>query len=312
MSVHNVLDRVHICSDGGRLKPTRSLLFLFLRDHSLANWGSQMDKRLVAVSLMTVLLAACDKPRIDTSSDERMETTIDQVRASLPEQKRAQFDTALQVVALAELDFEDLLTAGQLGTGTGIETKVKNVLEGKTGEQVIAIADSIRREREAREREQALQEIAELEGRKERAEEARLELAKFEVLRSRFYKRKREFQFMPEPIIELTVRNGTEHPISRAYFLGTIASPGRAVPWLKESFNYSIPGGLEPGERATWKLAPNAFGKWGTVDAPRDAVFTAEVQKLDGPDGEPLFDAGSFTDDDAGRLSELKAKYGES
>ncbi len=31
------------------------------------------------------------------------------------------------------------------------------------------------------------------------------------------------------------------------------------------------------------------FSKWGSVDAPPDALLTVEVVQLDGPNGEPLF-----------------------
>src|SRR5690606_7385032 len=104
-------------------------------------------------------------------------------------------------------------------------------------------------------------------------------------------------------------KNGTEHAVARAYFEGTIATPGRSVPWLTETFNYSIPGGLESGEEANWALAPNMFSEWGTVDAPDDAVFTVTVYRLDGADGEPLLTTDGFSERNAKRLAELQEKY---
>ena len=43
-------------------------------------------------------------------------------------------------------------------------------------------------------------------------------------------------------------------------------SPGRSVPWLKEDFNYTIPGGLEPGEGSyvdslTQRVQPVGWGE---------------------------------------------------
>ncbi len=87
--------------------------------------------------------------------------------------------------------------------------------------------------------------------------------------------------------------------------MGTLASPGRSVPWLKEDFNYSIPGGLEPGELADWTLVPNSFGAWGTVKAPKDAILTVEVVRLDGPNGKTLFDS-KFDESKVERLTALK------
>jgi hypothetical protein len=130
------------------------------------------------------------------------------------------------------------------------------------------------------------------------------------VLKSRFGKRNGEYDFRATPYILLAVKNGTQQAVSRAYFRGTIASPDRSIPWLTETFNYEISGGLEPGETAEWLLAPNQFGKWGNVDAPEDAVFTVETIRLDGAKGDALFDSGSFDDEDAKRLANLQEKYG--
>ena len=87
-------------------------------------------------------------------------------------------------------------------------------------------------------REQALQEIVELEAELQATEKDKQELAKFEVVKSRFYKYKGEYDYKAKPIIELKVKNGTAHPISRIYCNGVLASPGRSIPWLEEQFNY--------------------------------------------------------------------------
>jgi hypothetical protein len=146
----------------------------------------------------------------------------------------------------------------------------------------------------------------------EQAEKDKTMLAKFEVKRSRFYKRKQGTYYVTEePIIELTVMNGTDKAVSRAYFTGTLASPNRSVPWIKDDFNYEISGGLEPGEEVTWYLAPNMFSDWGEVDAPKDAVLTVEVKQLDGPDGEEMYSVNNFGEDEQERLEELLANYPE-
>lgn len=201
------------------------------------------------------------------------------------------------------------MAQGQVEEVDLLRPKMRDRLANKTGLEIIAEAEALRRQREQRQREQGLQEIAELEAKRRAANEAKDQLRRFEVRRSRFYKVPQRFG-RPEPIIELSVLNETDHAISRAYFVGTVASPGRSVPWLKESFNYSIRGGLEPGESATWKLAPNSLSEWGTVDAPPDAVFTVEVVKVDGSDGEALYDAEGLSEFETERLAELQREYG--
>lgn len=222
-------------------------------------------KKILGLALIVVLIAGCSDPKIDASSDESMKASVQKVRESLPESKRGDFDEAMKVLAFSKIDMKDLFTQGATGVGN-LEGKVKESLSGKTGEQVIAEAARIQAERKERERQQALEEIRELETKRAKSESARDELKKFQVIRSRFYLRKQEFMGK-QPIIELTVKNGTEQAVSRAYFEGTIASPDRSVPWHKDTFNYSISGGLEPGEEATWNLAPNMFSDWGKVRA---------------------------------------------
>jgi len=261
---------------------------------------------LSLLAVMLVILSGCSKPAIDASSEDSMKKSIEKMRESLPDSKRAEFDEALQIVAFSQMEFETLVAEEKAGIGNVVD-KIRHALDGKTAEQIIAEAGRIRAEREERERQQALEEIKELEQRRVRAEHARGQLMKFKVLRSRFYKHKQKYS-SPQPVIELTVQNGTNTAVSRAYFEGTLASPGRSVPWHKEVFNHSISGGLEPGEIATWHLVPTLFSDWDTVDAPPDAIFTVTVEGLDGPDGESLFPI-EFTANDSVRLAELKKKY---
>lgn len=260
------------------------------------------------LAVLTSIMIGCSDPKIDASTDEAMKASSQKVRESLPESKRAEFDEALQVLAFSQIDMKALFAEEAAGAGN-LEDKMRSALNGKTADEVIAEANRIKAERQARERVQALDEIKELEEKRKASVKARGELKKFEVLRSRFFMRERDFMGK-QPIIELSVKNGTSTPVSRAYFEGTIASPGRSVPWHKDTFNYSISGGLEPGEEATWNLAPNMFSDWGKVDAPADAVFTVTVEKLDGPDGETLYSVQDFGEREARRLADLKSKYG--
>lgn len=263
--------------------------------------------RLLAICVAAVALIGCGEPKLNGTSEQAMKASVEKVSSKLEPVKQAEFKEALQVVAFNQMDIGSLMRGEQ--TPDGVAGQMYSELDGKTADEVIAKAASIKLERAAREKEQAVNEIAELESRSVKAEEAKAQLAKFEVSRSRFYFRAREYSYSKEPIVELTVRNGTGHPVSRAYFKGTISSPGRSIPWLVEDLNYTISGGLEPGEAQSWALAPNMFSAWGQVKAPEDALFTVEVVRLDGPDGKALFDASGLSDSQTARLEKLKAQY---
>src|SRR5690606_21941344 len=182
------------------------------------------------IAALIFVMDGCSDPKLDASTDEAMKASSQKVRESLPESKRAEFDEALQVLAFSQIDMRDLFAEGAAGAGN-LESKMRSALDGKTAEEVIVEAGRIKAERQARERAQALEEIMELEEKRRASVEARNELKKFEVMRSRFSMRERDFMGK-QPIIELTVKNGTSSPVSRVYFEGTIASPNRSVPWL--------------------------------------------------------------------------------
>jgi hypothetical protein len=264
-------------------------------------------RKFLAVFVL-VLLAGCSQPTVDTSSDKKMKESITEVRESLPENRRAEFDRALLTLSTSQIDFAEVLATGKTPDKETIGKDLKKSLENKTAEEIIAAADRIVAAQKAKERERALREIEELIKERDATTAAAAELAKFEVLRSRFYKERDYFGSL-EPRILLRVLNGTKHPISRAYFKGKITSPGRSVPWLEEEFNYPISGGLEPGEEAEWVLAPNQFSEWGRVNAPPDAGLIVIVTRLDGPNGEAILSTQEFTEEDQARLAALQKEY---
>lgn len=168
--------------------------------------------------------------------------------------------------------------------------------------------NSIAKSMEKAQRESDLKELEELRARKVQFEKNLLALKGFKVLRANFSKKTNSIG-MRESVIELTIENGTGKAVKRAYFHGVLSSAGRAVPWIDETFNYEVAGGVEPHEKAAWHLAPNMFGPWGKVDVPEDAQFDVTVIRLDGPDGEKLFGDADFRERDEKRLGSLENKY---
>jgi hypothetical protein len=267
-----------------------------------------MKNKFLTLGMAMLLFASCAK-KIDGTSDETVKASIEAIKKSLNEEEKKEFEEGLTLLVLHGIDF------GKIVRGEADKedvTDFNSKIDGKTASDIIAEGKRIKEEIEKKKKEQAKLEIVELYQKKAGIEEDRVKLASFEVKRSRFYKRKSgTYYITEEPIIELTVRNGTDKAISRAYFTGTLSSPNRTIPWLKDDFNYSISGGLEPGEEATWFLSPNMFSEWGTVKAPSDAVLTVEVKQLDDANGEELYSINAFGDKESERLNELLKKYPE-
>lgn len=258
---------------------------------------------ILAAAALSFLLGGCSDPRLDTSSDEAKTESMKKVMASLDGNQAEQFSEALRIVMFNGMNIGDLVASPDAAAA-----RAKSSVHGLTAKEVIAKAEQIKTERAAQQRAQALNEIAELEAKKAGAEQAREALKKFVVHKSRFQQRDEGNKYTTRivPIIEIEVENATGSPVSRAYFRGTIASPGRAVPWLVKDFNFEFSGGIESGERDSWTLKPNQFSEWGRVSPPGDALFTVDVVRLDGADGKPLYN-GEFSDKEQARLDTLKA-----
>ena len=264
-------------------------------------------KRIVFLGAVIALLAGCGEKKLDGSSEETFKKSISDVTETLPEGKRDQFKQDVVLLSMNGIDLAGVMSGKQ--SPEMVLDNARQELNGKTAGQIMDQAAAIRVEREKREKEQALVEIQELIAKKNKAEAAKTQLKEFAINKSRFYLEDKKYTSQKKPFIELIVKNGTTQPISRAYFKGTIASPGRSIPWFSDSFNYEIPGGLEPNETAEWLLGPNPYSDWGKVNAPADAVFTVEVYRLDGADKEELYSSEGLSDANQKRLDALQKKY---
>lgn len=254
-------------------------------------------------------LSGCGEKKVDSTSDESLKASISTVKESLTEQKRKKLEEAITVLSLSSVGNLFEVAANP----DGIQRKMKEILHDKTADQIIAESDNILAERKVKEKEQAAKEIKEiktdistLEKQKLDAEKAKDELKKFTVLRSRYNYEKNEYY--ESTTIELTVKNNTKHAISRAYFDGVLTSPGRTIPWVVDSFNYSIAGGLEAGEEVTWKLSMNRFGAWSKAPKDRDdMVLTVSVNRIDGADKKAIFNS-AFSESNKNKLVKLNKR----
>lgn len=264
------------------------------------------------------------KPKIDTTTDETMKTSIQKVKESLKADQQKEFEEAIKLIMFSQIDMRAIFAnamAGKQMDQEKLQNDMKKSLHGKTGLEVIALAKEKKKQRQAEnakkekeriswQKEQDLKDLKKLREKKAEYDKAKVGLSQFKVVSSRFYKqRKNEYSSRLSPVIELEVRNDSKYPISRIFCKGTIRSEGRSVPWLVEDFNYQISGGLEPNETRDWSLAPNMFSEWGRVDAPADAIFDIEIIGVEGADGKDLYSLRGFSDRDKEKLADLEKKY---
>ncbi|QEI06860.1 hypothetical protein FXN63_14215 [Pigmentiphaga aceris] len=265
--------------------------------------------------LFVFMLSACTETRLDGSSDASLRSSVAKMRGSISADKRAQFDHALLSIGFGSINLKLLDKVGTPeAANIGLSPSVLLALDGKNVAEVLATAEEITARRKEVEKIIGLDNISRLQQKKERHEAALAQLALFEVSKASFKLLPQRYG-RPKPLIEMTVTNRTNHAISRAYFEGTVKSPGRSVPWIKEEFNYSIPGGLEPGETVSWSLAPNEYGPWGKTEVPADAIMTVTTTQLDGPDNKTIAASSDitslkvFTSEDELQLNQLRRKF---
>lgn len=253
---------------------------------------------IVASSL---IVCSCKSEKtIDGKTEESFKKSIEEVKNGLPADQREDFEKATMAIALEGTNLFEAAADAE-----GMKRKMRDRLDGKTAKDILVGAEDLHSARQEQQNKQIRKEIEELTKREEGAKKALAELKAFSIDKSRFYFD--DSRYSTRPIIELTVTNKTNSAISRAYFRGVLATPGRAVPWVEDDFNYSISGGLEPGETAVWSLAPNMFGDWAKAPKDRqDMVFTATVTRIDGADGDVLLDS-DFSDNDRKRLLHLNS-----
>ncbi len=264
--------------------------------------------RLSALSLSALVLVGCSDPKVDTSSMPAAVVSIEKVRESLPTYKRDEFDTALKIIAMSSFNGIDLFNPQRMNAAE-IAESANAYMHGLTGDEIIERADEMLRQRRAREREQALRTLNRLEAKQDSAQRAQEHLAQISIDNARYYISTSPYGAL-EPVIELTVTNGSDHAVAELMLHGVLKSPNREVAWVDETFYYVISGGLAPGESATWSLAPNRFGPWGNDQIPRNAALTLTLLGVNNSKGEPLWDAPALTDNEAERLEELRAEYG--
>jgi hypothetical protein len=95
----------------------------------------------IAALLLATLLAACS-PKIDPSTPENAQASIEKVQNSLSEQEREKFSTALGIV------IAHAMGGGYRDVGDTPEgrKRVREALAGKTASEIIADAERIQKE----------------------------------------------------------------------------------------------------------------------------------------------------------------------
>ena len=122
--------------------------------------------RTLKIIVLALILAACGEPKIDASTEESMKSSMEQIKARMTTEERAEFEKAAQVVLMTEVDFKEMMQAALRGEefdSEQVASDMKNRLDGMTAADILSEAERIKSERKQREISEMRSEITDLE-----------------------------------------------------------------------------------------------------------------------------------------------------
>ena len=224
------------------------------------------------VVMLAMVVMGCGPKTLDTSSLDKLEISLSELREPLELDERDRFDEALTYLVGGGAILNDEAQP----IHPGIVLALYQPFAGMTVEGVIV---------EARRRrlEEVQGAVAALEKMSEGPDTNREALDAFDLKASRVYKRNRGF--LEWPMIEFKAQNNTDQVIWLIHFRAALLRPGYEEPWLVEEFDQLVLNGLAPGEGDLWRIEPERQ-EWVTlVDPHPDLGFILEVMGLEGLGG---------------------------
>jgi hypothetical protein len=229
--------------------------------------------RLVAVVGLGVLGVGCGPTTLETSSVEKLEKSLTVLREQGEIEQRERLDEALQYLVGEEAVLED---EAEDPSHPELVLALYQPLKGMTAEGIIAEAMRKRLD-------EVQSAVTELEQARVGSDEARAELDRFKLEKSRVYKRNRGF--LEWPVIEFKAENNTDDVIWLIHFRAALMRPGYAEPWLVETFDQLVLNGLAPEDRDLWRIEPEQQEWVSLIDPHPDFRFTLEIMRLEGLGG---------------------------
>ena len=230
--------------------------------------------RLMAVAGLGILLVGCGPNTLETSSVEKLEKSLTVLREQSELEQRDRLDEALKYLV-----GEEAIMTNEEGEDTShleLVLALYQPLKGMTADGIVAEAMRKRLD-------EVQTAVTELEQARVGSEEARTELDRFKLEKSRVYKRNRGF--LEWPMIEFKAENNTDDVIWLIHFRAALLRPGYDEPWLIETFDQLVLNGLGPGDRDLWRIEPEQQ-EWVTlIDPHPDFRFTLEIMRLEGLGG---------------------------
>jgi len=247
-------------------------------------------------TIVAIAVSGCERgpTTVETSNLSELEQSLADLREQVDPARRGLFEESLTYLVGGEATID----AEAQSAFPELVLELYRPIVGMTADEIIVTAQRTRLI-------EVQLAVAELEEGRVASEQARQDLKPFLLRKSRVYKRNRGF--LQWPVIELRADNQTEHKVWLVHFRAALLRPGNAEPWLVEEFDQLVLNGMEPGQRALWRVEP-LQEEWVTLIEPHpDLRFTLEVTRLEALGGEVIA-ATEWGEIEAAKLEIYKQK----
>lgn len=257
-----------------------------------------------ATLLAALALLACDAgpPTLEGYSEDTFVRSVDEVRASLDASRRPMFDSLLGLVlhdGRVVGDTADPVTERAL---RALPQETRRELSGVRMEGLREVANHERRGRLMGDT--AMTRVL-IESARKRRETFR-QLRRLEVVDTRWW---RPDRVGAAAALIATLENNLDAALSRARFHAEFRTPGRTVPYNEGTVTIRFPGGIEPGERRTFRHEISLFRnllEHSMSEVPASTTLRLTPFVLYGPEGGMLVNARGEEPPDDGYLDSLR------
>jgi len=108
-----------------------------------------MKQTLILLLFLSVFLTGCNEPTIDTTTEDSMNSSIQDVRNSLEPKNQDEFDNAMKIIMFSNINMSGIFVAAFSGDVPNKEDMInalKKSLNGKTALEIISEAQRIKEE----------------------------------------------------------------------------------------------------------------------------------------------------------------------
>lgn len=261
-----------------------------------------------------VLLSACSSgldQKLDASSEAAFESSLAKMKkAATPEEIRL-LDDSLLVLAVSDVNIG--YEGGILGALEKLARQKKPeqlaevlmpLVNGKTGRDIVATGEKRKKEEAARQLASLDKEMSQLRKMRGEMTTTKTALESIKVLEPAL--RFSSVGAQKLSVMDFSVLNGTEVPLTYLYLRGTVSSglDGRRL--FSDDINYKLSDPILPGATKDIRLPSSAPGKWNAPDiwGKDNLAFSIDVVNAETSLGHKL--AASFTFKDGERLDKLE------